>query len=69
LCSPEKYTKNDFTDAAPAGPNWAYHPGGGIHTDTFNKWFDYFVRLLKLSAHDPVLLTADGHIHTPKTKM
>lgn len=60
--------KDDLIDAAPAGPNWACHPGGGIQTDTFNKWFDYFVHLLKTSAHDPVLLTADGHIHTPKNK-
>jgi hypothetical protein len=46
----------------------ACHPGGGIQTDTFNKWFDYFVHLFKMSAQDPVLLTAERHIHTPKIK-
>jgi len=55
-------------DAAPVGPNLACHPSGGIQTDTFNKWFDYFVHWLKMSAQEPVLLTADGHIHTPKNK-
>jgi hypothetical protein len=35
-------------------------------TDTFNKWFDYFVHWPKMSAQDSVLLTADSHIHTPK---
>jgi hypothetical protein len=68
LCSPVKYTKDDIKDEAPAGPNWACQPGGGIQTDTFNKWFDYFVHLLKVSAQDPVLLTADGHIKTTKKK-
>ena len=46
----------------------ACHPSGGIQTDTFNKWFDYFVHCRKMSAQDPVLLNADGHIHTPKNK-
>jgi len=68
LCSPVKYTKDDLIDVAPAGPNRACHPGGGIQTETFNKWFDYFAHLLKMSAQDPILLTAHCHIHTPKNK-
>jgi hypothetical protein len=68
MCSSVKYTKDDVIDAAPAGPNWACHPGGGIQNDKLNKWFDYFVHLLKMSADDTVLLTANGHIYTPKNK-
>ena len=57
--------KGELMDGAPAGAISAWRLNGWIQTDIFTKWFDHFVRFVKPSAGDPVLLTVDGrYSHT-----
>jgi hypothetical protein len=58
---PRKNMKQELMDGAQAGSILACHPSGWIQTDIFTEWFDHFVRFVKPSANDPVLLIADGH--------
>jgi hypothetical protein len=58
---PEKNTKEELMNAAPADSITACHSSGWIQTDIFTKWFDNFIHFIKPSADDPVLLIVDGH--------
>jgi len=58
---PEKNTKVELMDVARAGRIAACHPSTWIQTCVFTKLLGNFVRFIKPSTDDPVLLIVDGH--------
>ncbi|KAK9703812.1 CENP-B N-terminal DNA-binding domain [Popillia japonica] len=48
-------------DGTPSGSIAACHPSGWIQTDIFTMWFNQFLKHVKPSQDDPVLLLLDGH--------
>ena len=53
--------KADLLDSAPPGPIAASHKAGWIQERCFTQRFKYFVRFVKLSRKDPIILTLGGH--------
>jgi len=60
LCSGEKNTKGELTDAAPVVSISAWRPSGWVQTDVFAKWFERFGHFVDPSADGLFLLSADG---------
>lgn len=46
---------------APAGSEAGFHQSGWVQTDIFTAWFQHFLKFVKPSKENPVLLILDGH--------
>ncbi|KAK9752278.1 DDE superfamily endonuclease [Popillia japonica] len=53
--------QDGLMDGTPSGSIAACHPSGWIQTDIFTMWFNQFLKHVKPSQDDPVLLLLDGH--------
>lgn len=58
---PRKNMQDGLMDGTPSGSIAACHPSGWIQTDIFTMWFNQFLKHVKPSQDDPVLLLLDGH--------
>lgn len=62
---PRKNMKPELMDGMPPGSIFACHPSGWIQTETFTLWFRHFMKHVKPTMDDPVVLVLDGHFsHT-----
>jgi hypothetical protein len=61
LVFPRSNMKAELLDGAPPGSTAACHKAGWIQKQRFTQWFKHFVRYVKPSKEDPVILTLDGH--------
>jgi hypothetical protein len=53
--------KAELMDGAPAGSFSACPPSGWVQKDIYTKWFDHFMKFVKPTPEEPVLLVLDGH--------
>jgi hypothetical protein len=51
----------ELMDGAPAGSVAACHTSGWVQTDIFTMWLDHFIKFLKPTPEEQVLLVLDGH--------
>lgn len=58
---PRKNWTPRLMKGAPPGAIGKCHPSGWVQSDLFTEWFDHFIKHVKPSAEDPVLLILDGH--------
>ena len=58
---PRSNTNAELFDSPPPGSIAACHKAGCIQKDSFMQRFKHFVRFMKMSTQDPVILTLDGH--------
>ncbi|XP_067013640.2 uncharacterized protein [Anabrus simplex] len=58
---PMKRMKPELMDGAPPGSLGAVNESGWITAELFEQWFHHFVRNVKPSKEDPVVLVLDGH--------
>lgn len=58
---PRKNMQDALMEGTPSGSIAACHPSGWIQTDIFTMWFNHFLKHVKPSEDDPVLLLLDGH--------
>ena len=61
LMFPRSNMKAELLDSAPSDSIAACHKAGWIQEKCFTQRFKYFVRLMKLSRKDHVILTLGGH--------
>lgn len=61
LVFPRKNMKAELMDGAPAGSIAACHVSGWIQCESFTKWLEHFISIVKPSREDPVVLIVDGH--------
>jgi hypothetical protein len=60
LVFPRNNMKTELLDGPPPGSIAARHKAGWIRKESFTQRFKYFVRFVKMSKEDPVILTLDG---------
>jgi hypothetical protein len=58
---PRKNMKAELMDGATTGSFAACHPSGWVQTDILTMWFDHFIKSVKPTPEEPVLLVLDGH--------
>ncbi|XP_069670121.1 jerky protein homolog-like [Periplaneta americana] len=58
---PRKNMKMELMNGAPLGSIYACHPSGWIQTDIFTEWFRHFLRNVKPTEDDPIVLVLDGN--------
>ena len=58
---PRSNMNAELLDSPPPGSIAACHKAGCIQKDSFTQRFKHFVRFVKPSTQDPVILTVDGH--------
>lgn len=58
---PRKNMKQELMDGAPAGSFARCHPSGWIQENFFTDWLKHFIKFVKPSKDDPVVLILDGH--------
>jgi hypothetical protein len=58
---PRSNMKAELLDSAPPASIPACHKAGWIQKECFTQWFKHFVRSVKLSKKDPVILKLNGH--------
>ncbi|XP_069669360.1 uncharacterized protein [Periplaneta americana] len=58
---PRKNMKAELMDGAPPGSISGCHTSGWVQTNIFSKWFDHFIKFIKPSESNPVILVLDAH--------
>jgi hypothetical protein len=53
--------KPELIDWAPVGSVSAFHPSGPVQTDVFAIWFGNFVKHVKPTPEEPLLLVLDEY--------
>ena len=53
--------KQELMNGTPPGSIHASHPSGWIQSEIFSQWFLYFIKHIKPTKEDPVILVLDGH--------
>jgi DDE superfamily endonuclease/helix-turn-helix, Psq domain len=61
LVFPRKRRNEAFMKNSPPGSIAAFHSSGWIQRDIFTQWFNHFIKRVKPTKDDPVLLIMDGH--------
>jgi hypothetical protein len=61
LVFPGSNIKARLLNSAPPGSKAACHAAEWFQKESFTHWFKYFVRSVKLSKKDPVILMPYGH--------
>ena len=59
LVFPTSNMKAEVLDGAPPGSIAACKKAGWLQKESFTQWFKHFVRYVKPSKEDPVILTLD----------
>lgn len=58
---PAKNPHELLKKGAPSGSIFKFHPNGSIQPDTFTAWFNHFLKAVKPSKNNPVLLLLNGN--------
>ena len=61
LVFPRKNMKPELLNGAPPGTIAKCHPSGWIQHDLFTAWLQHFIKHIKPSKDDPIVLILDGH--------
>ncbi|CAH1965165.1 unnamed protein product [Acanthoscelides obtectus] len=70
LIFPRMRMKEELLDGTPAETGYSCHISGWMQTHIFIEWMQHFIKHVKPTKNDPVLLLLDGHVtHTKNLKL